>query len=51
MRKVSLEWYYFVLYNGALTLEMSKMALNPRLRRKKIALYGLKSTPDVKYQH
>ena len=29
MRKVSLEWYYFVLYDGALTLKMSKMALNP----------------------
>ena len=31
MRKVSLERYYFVLdlYNGALTLKMSKMALNP----------------------
>ena len=29
MRKVSLEMYYFVLYNGALTLKMSKMALNP----------------------
>ena len=28
MRKVSLERYYFVLYNGALTLNMSKMALN-----------------------
>ena len=29
MRKVSLERYYFVLYDGALTLKMSKMALNP----------------------
>ena len=29
MRKVSLERYYFVLYNGALTLKMSKMVLNP----------------------
>ena len=29
MRKVSLERYYFVLYNGALTLKISKMALNP----------------------
>ena len=29
MRKASLERYYFVLYNGALTLKMSKMALNP----------------------
>ena len=29
MRKVSLERYYFVLYDGALTLNMSKMALNP----------------------
>ena len=28
MRKVSLERNYFVLYDGALTLEMSKMALN-----------------------
>ena len=29
MKKVSLERYYFVLYNhGALTLEMSKMVLN-----------------------
>ena len=28
MRKVSLERYYFVLYNGALTLKISKMALN-----------------------
>ena len=28
MRKVSLERYYFVLYDGALTLKMSKMALN-----------------------
>ena len=27
MRKVSLERYYFVLYNGARTLNMSKMAL------------------------
>ena len=29
MRKVSLERYYFVLYNGALTLKISKMARNP----------------------
>ena len=29
MRKVSLERCYFVLYDGALTLNMSKMALNP----------------------
>ena len=29
MRKVSLERNYFVLYDGALTLKMSKMALNP----------------------
>ena len=29
MRKASLERYYFVLYNGALTLKMSNMALNP----------------------
>ena len=29
MRKVSLEKYYFVLYNGALTLKISKMVLNP----------------------
>ena len=29
MRKVSLVRYYFVLYDGALTLKMSKMALNP----------------------
>ena len=29
MKKVSLERYYFVLYNGALTLKISKMALNP----------------------
>ena len=29
MRKVSLERYYFVLYNGALTFKISKMALNP----------------------
>ena len=29
MRKVWLERYYFVLYDGALTLKMSKMALNP----------------------
>ena len=28
MRKVSLERYYFVLCDGALTLNMSKMALN-----------------------
>ena len=28
MRKVSLERYYFVLYDGAVTLKMSKMALN-----------------------
>ena len=28
MRNVSLERYYFVLYDGALTLKMSKMALN-----------------------
>ena len=28
MRKVSLERYYFVLYDGALTWRMSKMALN-----------------------
>ena len=28
MRKVSLERYYFILYDGALTLKMSKMALN-----------------------
>ena len=29
MRKVSLERNYFVLYNDALTLKMTKMALNP----------------------
>ena len=29
MRKVSLERYYFVLYDGVLTFKMSKMALNP----------------------
>ena len=29
MRKVSSERYYFVLYDGALTFKMSKMALNP----------------------
>ena len=28
MSNVSLERYYFVLYNGALTIKMSKMALN-----------------------
>ena len=28
MKKVSLELYYFVLYDGALSLNMSKMALN-----------------------
>ena len=28
MSNVSLEMYYFVLYDGALTLKMSKMALN-----------------------
>ena len=28
MRKVSLERYYCVLYDGALTLKMSKMVLN-----------------------
>ena len=28
MRKVSSERYYFVLYDGALTLKMSKMVLN-----------------------
>ena len=28
MINVSLEKYYFVLYDGALTLKMSKMALN-----------------------
>ena len=27
MRKVSLERYYFVLYNGALTFKMSKIVL------------------------
>ena len=29
MRKVSLERYYFVLYDGVLTLKISKMALDP----------------------
>ena len=29
MRKVSLKKYYFVLYNGAITLKISKKALNP----------------------
>ena len=30
MRKVSLEWFFFFYYyNGALTLKMSKMVLNP----------------------
>ena len=29
MRKVSLERYYFLLYDGAPALKMSKMALNP----------------------
>ena len=28
MRNVSLERYYFVLYDGALSLKISKMALN-----------------------
>ena len=28
MRKVSLEMYYFVSYNGGLTVTFSKMALN-----------------------
>ena len=28
MRKVSLEMYYFVLYDGALTFKISKMARN-----------------------
>ena len=28
MSNVSLERYYFVLYDGVLTLKMSKMALN-----------------------
>ena len=28
MSNVSLERYYFVLYDGALTLKMSKMAIN-----------------------
>ena len=28
MSNVSLERYYFVLYDGALTLKMSKIALN-----------------------
>ena len=28
MSNVSLERYYFVLYDGALTLKMSKMSLN-----------------------
>ena len=28
MNNISLERYYFVLYDGALTLNMSKMALN-----------------------
>ena len=32
MSNVSLERYYFVLYDGALTLKMSKMALNAFLR-------------------
>ena len=31
-----LERYYFVLYDGALTLKMSKMALNPN----PIGLFG-----------
>ena len=34
MRKVSLERYYFVLYNGPLTLKMSEIALNPFCERK-----------------
>ena len=29
MRKVSLERYYFVLYDGAFTLQIKKMALHP----------------------
>ena len=29
MRKVSFERYYFVLYDGVLTVKMSKMVLNP----------------------
>ena len=29
MKKVSLQRYYFVLYDAALTLTMSKMALTP----------------------
>ena len=38
MRKVSLERYYFVSYNGALTLKMSKMALNPFCGKKTLHL-------------
>ena len=29
MSKVPFKMYYFVLYDGVLTLKMSKMALNP----------------------
>ena len=29
MKNVSLEGYYFVVYDGALTLKISKMALSP----------------------
>ena len=29
MKKVSLERYYFILYNGVLTLKTVKMALYP----------------------
>ena len=42
MRKVSLELYYFVLYDGALTLKMSKW----RLTRFAIKLF-IYLDPDV----
>ena len=38
MSNISLERYYFVLYDGALTLKMSKMALKKKKKKKNFSL-------------
>ena len=46
MRKVSLERYYFVLYDGTLTLKISKMALNS-FCDKTLHMFQMKSTVRI----
>ena len=48
MSNVSLERYYFVLYDGALTLKMSKMALLTRFAIKLFIYRNGKWIQDIK---